>query len=305
MRDRLDELSGYNDDRDETFLDLELQIPGYANAAYREDLPAGLEEFFDEVSRLSKKLDKLQDLSEDIHSKQDKVLCSTSSEEVFSEKQILARLKEEFSLLAKGVQESLANMKEQQQEAAVAAGGPAGCGLESRMRHCQFNALLRRHTQVVGRHYSWETEYAVRLREQIARQMQLAGLQLGEEEIQRLAESPRAPQIVGSDIQALEARRHLALAQERHRQLLALEEQVGELHGLFLSLGVLVSEQQAQVDRIEYHVLRTVDFVDASSQEVKKALQYKRRSRLAVAAGAVLGLCAGCGCLCCASRALP
>ncbi|KAJ8348222.1 hypothetical protein SKAU_G00268110 [Synaphobranchus kaupii] len=302
MRDRLDELRGHGEDRDETFLDLDIQIPGYANAAYREELPAGLDEYFGEVSRLAVNLDKLQYLSEDIHSKQEKVLCSTSSEEVFSEKQILAQLTEEFSQLAKGVQESLANMKEQE-EAAVT--GPGGHGVNGRVRHCQFNALLRRHTQAVGRHYAWETEYAVRLREQIARQMQLAGLQLGEEEIQRLVESPGAPRFVGSDIQALAARRHLALAQERHRQLLALEEQVGELHGLFLALSVLVSEQQVQVERIEYNVMRAVDYVSASSQEVKKALQYKRRSRLAAAVSAVLGLCACCGCLCCMSRGLP
>ncbi|XP_061103998.1 syntaxin-1A-like [Conger conger] len=302
MKDRLDELKGFKEDRDDAFLDLESQIPGYINAAYLEELPAGLEELFGEVSRLSAKLDKLQDLSEDIHSKQEKVLCSTSSEEVFKEKQILARVKEEFSQLATGVQESLANMREQE---AAAAAGPGGCGMEGRMLNCQYNALLRRHTQVVGLHYAWETEYAVRLREQIARQMQLAGLQLGEGEIERLVESPCAPRLVGSDIQAIEARRHLALAQERHQQLLALEEQMGELHSLFLSLGVLVSEQQAQVDRIEYNVLLAVDYVDASSQEVKKALQYKRRSRLAAAVAAVLGLCACTGCACCMARGLP
>lgn len=302
MKDRLDELKGYREDRDETFMDLDIQIPGYANAAYREDLPATLEEFFSELSRLSGKLDKLRDLSEDIRDKQGRVLCSTSSEEVFGEKQTLAQLKEEFSQLAKGVQESLAGMKEQE---AAAEAGPGGCGMEARMRHCQFNSLLRRQTQIMGCHYAWETEYVVRLREQIARQMQLAGLQLGEEEIERLVESPTAPRFVGSDIQVLEARRHLALAQERHRQLLALEEQVGELHSLFLALGLLVTEQQARVDSIEYNVLRAVDYVDASSREVKKALQYKRQSWLAAAASAIVGLCACSACACCMSRALP
>uniref|UniRef100_A0A8C9VGA9 t-SNARE coiled-coil homology domain-containing protein n=1 Tax=Scleropages formosus TaxID=113540 RepID=A0A8C9VGA9_SCLFO len=130
-------------------------------------------------------------------------------------------------------------------------------------------------------HYAWEMEYMGRLKEQIARQTQLAGLELGEEEIQQLAEGPLAPRLVGADIQALEALRQLALAQERHQQLLALEQQISELHDLFLSLGVMVSRQQSQVDSIEMNVLRTLDYVSDSTQEVKKALQYQRRSRLA------------------------
>ncbi|KAJ8405734.1 hypothetical protein AAFF_G00311710 [Aldrovandia affinis] len=294
MRDRLHELRFY--DNDEAFPDLEVRIPGYVNAGYREEHQAALEDFFREVSQLSAGLDKLHELSEEIRGKQEQVLCSTSKDEVCGEKETLARLKEEFSRQARSIQDSLARMKER--EAAAAAGD----GAAGRMRRCQFNALLRRHTWAMGRHYAWETEYVARLREQIARQTQLAGLRLDEEEIQRLAESPHAPRLVGSDIQALEARRSLALVQERQQQLLALEEQVGELHNLFLALGAMVSEQQDQLDRIEYNVLRTVDYAGESSREMNKALQCKQQSQLAALASAVLALCTCCGCLFCMSR---
>ncbi|XP_036379679.1 syntaxin-1A-like [Megalops cyprinoides] len=309
MKDRLEELRGHQEDNDELYLDADVYIPGYANPAYSEELPPRLQEFFTDVCRLSAELDKLDQLSEEIHRRQDQVLCSTTKEEVCGEKQVLAQLKGDFSCHARGVREILVRMKEQEAGAGTGAGagvGPHKDSAEGRIRQCQFNALLRRHTQAVAQHYTWETEYVGRLREQIARQTQLAGLQLGEEEIQGLVEGPHALRLVGTDIPALEeARRQLALAQERHRHLLALEEQVVELHGLFLALAVIATEQQEQLDRVEYNVMRAVDYAAESIQEVKKALQYKRRSRLAALASAALGLCTCCGCLSCMSRGLP
>ncbi|XP_029113787.1 syntaxin-3-like [Scleropages formosus] len=299
MKDRLDELRGYGDEEDGV-PDAVDRGSGFSNAAFQEDLPSGLDEFFGQVSRISSHLVRLQGLSEEIRAMQEQVLCSTTVEEVAGGKQRLAELKAEFTTRAREIQDNLARMKEKE-----GAADARGAGAEGRMRQCQFYALYRRHSQLMGQHYAWEMEYMGRLKEQIARQTQLAGLELGEEEIQQLAEGPLAPRLVGADIQALEALRQLALAQERHQQLLALEQQISELHDLFLSLGVMVSRQQSQVDSIEMNVLRTLDYVSDSTQEVKKALQYQRRSRLAALVSSLLGLCVCCGCLCCASRGLP
>ncbi|MBN3322955.1 STX protein, partial [Atractosteus spatula] len=289
MKDRLEELRGYREEEEE---DDEggCESPGYNNPVFEEEPSTGIAEFFRVVTGICRELDRLQELSDDIAVKQAQVLCSTTKEQLCAEKQLLAELKGQFAAQARGIQAQLSRMKEEE-------AGWQGLSAERRIHQCHCHTLARRHREVVAQHYARETEYVGRLKEQIVRQTQLAGLQLPEQEVQRLVESPQAPQLVGSDIQVLQARQHLALAQERRQQLLALEQQIAELHGLFLSLEAAVSEQQAQLDCIEYNVLRAMDYVCESGQEVKKALQYKRQSRLAALVSAVLGLCACCACL--------
>ncbi|KAL4660074.1 syntaxin-1A-like [Arapaima gigas] len=300
MKDRLDELRGYQDE-DNRALDVILHRSDLSNFGFEEDLPPNLNEFFGQVSQISSHLSRLQDLSEEIHGKQEQVLCSTTVKEVVGGKQQLAKLKAEFTSQAREIQNSLTRMKEKEGEVDARSSNSA----EARMQQCQFYALHRRYSQLMSQHYAWEMEYMGCLKEQITRQTQLAGLELGDGEIQQLAEGPLAPRLVGTNIQALEALRQLALAQERHQQLLALEEQISELHSLFLSLGVMVSQQQSQVDSIEMNVLCTLDYVSDSTQEVKKALQYQRRSRLAALVSSLLGLCVCCGGLCCVTQGLP
>ncbi|MGH0169072.1 UNVERIFIED_CONTAM: hypothetical protein FKN15_072326 [Acipenser sinensis] len=294
MKDRLEELKNLRED-DEGFPDDD--FPGYDNPCFHEEVAKEMEEFFQTVSDIAAELDGLEDISEDIAKKQEQVLCSTAMEAISAEKKLLGDLKNEFTGRAKGIQAHLGQMKE--------ASPFQGMFVEGRIRQCQFNVLAQRHKEIMVCHFAKEMEYVGRLKEQIKRQTELAGLELAEEDLQMLVESPSAPQIVGSDIHVLEAQKHLALAHERHQQLLALEAQISELHGLFFHLEVLVSEQQGMVDNIEHNVIQAMDYISQSNEQVKKALKYQRQSRIAAVFSAVLGMCACCACLSCVSRVVP
>ncbi|KAK1163179.1 syntaxin-1A-like [Acipenser oxyrinchus oxyrinchus] len=294
MKDRLEELKNLRED-DEGFPDDD--FPGYDNPCFHEEVAKEMEEFFRTVSDIAAELDGLEDISEDIAKKQAQVLCSTAMEAISAEKKLLGDLKNEFTGRAKGIQAHLGQMKE--------ASPFQGMCVEGRIRQCQFNVLAQRHKAIMVCHFAKEMEYVGRLKEQIKRQTELAGLELAEEDLQMLVESPSAPQIVGSDIHVLEAQKHLALAHERHLQLLALEAQISELHGLFFHLEVLVSEQQGMVDNIEHNVIQAMDYISQSNEQVKKALKYQRKSRIAAVFSAVLGMCACCACLSCVSTVVP
>ncbi|XP_009286385.1 PREDICTED: syntaxin-1A-like [Aptenodytes forsteri] len=148
-----------------------------------------------------------------------------------------------------------------------------------------------------------ESRYWQRLKEQIGRQAELAGIALEAKDLDRLAESPEAPRIVGRDLEDLKAKQHLAAAQACQRQLLDLEMQMAELHGLFLRLEGLLAEQPGAADSVEHYVLRTLDYVAQTGGEVKKAFKYQRPSRLSALLTAALSLCACCTCLPCLSGA--
>uniref|UniRef100_H3B0C4 t-SNARE coiled-coil homology domain-containing protein n=2 Tax=Latimeria chalumnae TaxID=7897 RepID=H3B0C4_LATCH len=293
MKDRLEELRSRADEDD--FLQLDSPF-SYDNPAYEQEPSDGIDKFFQEVSDFSAELEELEELSEDIQKKQEEVLCSTTKERICEEKQHLAKLKDSFTYKAKHIQSRLNRMKK-------ALDGEMKTYLaEFRIRQCQFNILAKRYQNILTLHYTNETKYVGKLKQQIIRQTELAGLQLQEDDINRLVDTAAAPQIVGQDLEVLEARKHLAMAQERRKQLLDLEAQITELHGLFLHMEVLVSEQQEMANNIEYNVLQAIDYISQSNQEVKKALKYQRRSRIAAALSAALGLCACCACLSCASQ---
>ncbi|XP_050757475.1 syntaxin-1B-like [Gymnogyps californianus] len=244
-----------------------------------------------EAAELWRALDRLEQLSESIDRMQQTVLCCTSEESIAREKQGLSAARAAFAREAVALQPQLGALP------AAPEGGTGRAG--PRVRQTQLWLLLRRYRAVLAHHYAQESRYRQRLKEQIERQAELAGIDLGAEDLDRLAESLEVPRIVGRDLEELKAKQHMAAAQARHRQLLDLEAQMAELHGLFLQLEGLLAEQHGAADSVECYVLRTLDYVAQTGGEVKKAFKYQWPSRLSALLTAVLSLCACCACLPC------
>lgn len=269
----------------------------FDNPAFVGDDASPVSRVLREAAELWRALDGLEQLSDSIDRTQQTVLCCTSEESIAREKQRLGAARAAFARQAMALQPQLGALP------AAAEGGTGRAG--PRVRQTQLWLLLRRYRAVLAHHYARESRYRQRLKEQIGRQAELAGIALGDEDLDGLAESPQAPRIVGRDLGELKAQQHLALAQARQRQLLDLETQMAELRGLFLQLEGLLAQQHGVADSVEHYVLRTLDYVAQTGGEVKKALKYRRPSRLSALLAAALSLCACCACLPCLSRALP
>ncbi|XP_067903117.1 syntaxin-3-like [Heterodontus francisci] len=281
MKDRLEELMKTAKENLTEIVLGEIDNPMFEGAGFSKFDP-----FFNDVSATSSNLNKLEELIYEVQKKQTKVLCGTDKNSIYKEKQHLKDATCELTHQAKIIQSQLDEMKVVLSQKR----NDAELSVEYRIRQCQFNALSARYREILSSHYKKETEYVGRLKQQIVRQTQLAGLQLKDEDIDYLVENLAAPQIVGQDLEILKAKEHLALAHERHKQLLVLESQIAELHGFFLYFEVLVTEQEA-VNSIEYNVLRTVDYTSQSTDHVKTAIKYQKKSRVTAAAAAILGLC--------------
>ncbi|XP_073417268.1 syntaxin-1B-like [Dendrobates tinctorius] len=295
MKDRLEELKNRRNQDD--LLDYDDQL-AFDNPVFQDAETNGMDVFFQEISSLCDALKKLKALAETIESKQEEVLCSTTEAKICEGKKELSNMKNLLTSDAKTLQSQLSLMK------TSLAQHDKSWMAEHRIRQSQFTVISNRFREVMSQHYINETRYVGKLKEQIMRQADLAGLDLQEEEINDLIGSPMAPQIVGNELEILKVKQHLAIAQERHKQLLDLEIQITELHSLFIQLDLLVSEQEGVINNIEYNVLNTMDYISQSNEQVKKALKYQRQSRIAAAISAVLGLCACCTCLSCMSGAV-
>uniref|UniRef100_A0A1W7RCW0 Syntaxin 3 n=1 Tax=Agkistrodon contortrix contortrix TaxID=8713 RepID=A0A1W7RCW0_AGKCO len=291
MKDRLEELrrrtyeNGDSLDLEETFF--------FDNPAFQEDESSPMSKVLQEISSLSLALNNLEQYSENIDKKQQQVLCCTTEESIGEEKKELSTMKDIFTREAKALQPRLNSLQE-----TLVKDSTKSLAI-SRIRYSQFSVLVNRYREIITRHYTKEIHYVEKLKEQIQRQTELAGLHLQEEDIKQLVESQTMPRIVGRDLEVLKAKQHLAMAQVRHQQLLDLETQISELHSLFLHLEILVLEQQEVLDSIEYNILHTIDYISQSNEEVKKAIKYERHSRLSTILSALLGLCACCTCLSC------
>ncbi|KAM4818652.1 syntaxin-3-like [Thomomys bottae] len=258
MKDRLEELKNLvNQGRDfaqsdDTFV--------FDNATFKESETNSLGKFFQEVAELSLELTELKALSEFIDKKQQDVLCCTTEESVFKEKNDLHIMKASFASQAQFIHPQLTAI---QQELTT------DCKYwraEHRIHQSQLSVLLSRYHAIISHHLACETKYRVRLKEKTVRQAELAGLKLQEEDLENLVASSLAPPIVGHDLDVLKAKQGLALAQARHQQLLDLEHEISELHTIFLQLEILISEQRELMDNIEYNILHTQDYIEQSKE---------------------------------------
>ncbi|XP_018429473.1 PREDICTED: syntaxin-3-like [Nanorana parkeri] len=233
MKDRLEELQNRVSQDDSLDYD---DTMAFDNPAFQDGEANEMDLFFQEVAALSLALQSLKKKAEDIEKKQAEVLCSTTGGNIADGKKELNKMKERLTSDTKIIQLQLNRIK------ASLTRDNQNWMAEHRIRQNQFTVLTNRFREIVTQHYINETKYVGKLKEQIVRQAELAGLDLPEDEIDRLIGSATAPQIVGHDLEILKAKQHLAMAQERHKQLLDLEAQITELHSLFVQLDLLVSE---------------------------------------------------------------
>ncbi|KAM9269704.1 syntaxin-1B-like [Cariama cristata] len=292
MKDRLAELR----QRAAAEGDPHEDAPCFDNPAFVGDDASPISRALREAAELWRALERLEQLSERVDRTQQTVLCCTSEESIAREKRGLGAARAAFAREAMALQPQLGALP------AMPEGGTGRAG--PRVRQTQLWLLLRRYRAILARYYARESGYRQRLKEQIERQAELAGIDLGAEDLDQLAESPEAPRIVGRDLEELEAKQHLAVAQARQWQLLDLEARMAELHELFLQLEGLLAEQHGAADSVERYVLRTLDYVAQTNGEVKKAFKYQRPSRLSALLTAALSLCACCTCLPCLSGTL-
>lgn len=77
---------------------------------------------------------------------------------------------------------------------------------ENRIHQSQLSVLLSHCRDIVSDHYDHETQYVIRLKENMVTQAELAGLKLQEEDLEKLVTRSVSPQIVGHDLDALKAK---------------------------------------------------------------------------------------------------
>ena len=132
----------------------------------------------------------------------------------------------------------------------------------------------------------WNTTIIQKNRDQskqkIGRQMQLAGSNLSEDQLENMIDSGQGAQLVGHvhiEGDADQLRQTINDIENRHEMFMSLETSITELHDMFLDIATLIEGQGEMVNRIDGHVDSAVEYTSRATNDTKKALEYQSKAR--------------------------
>ena len=119
-------------------------------------------------------------------------------------------------------------------------------------------------------------------KKQIGRQMELAGADVTDQQLEDMLEGGGGAQLMGHiqiEGDAEQLKSTLNDIESRHEMFQNLEKNITELHEMFVDIATLVEAQGEMINRIDVHVGNAVDFTDRAMNDTKKALEYAQKAR--------------------------
>ncbi|XP_007532604.1 syntaxin-19 [Erinaceus europaeus] len=129
----------------------------------------------------------------------------------------------------------------------------------------------------------------------IFRQLEVAGKDIPEEEVNDMLHQGKWEVFNESLLTEVSiTKTQLSQIEQRHKELVNLENQIKDLRELFIQISLLVEEQGENINNIEMVVNGTKEYVHTTKEKFGLAVKYKKRNPCRV-------LCCWC-CPCCSSK---
>lgn len=280
MRDRLEELQhrahdfseGVSENTVEADVDDSVDITPQAVVFEEEPL---IENFLSEAQQIRDDITAL-DIEVLKFSQQQKSLVATMRR--FSVMKKESSVTRDIKLRAESLHRRLDALSKQAQRTEDQQGPTA---VTARIQRSQHAALYRKFQQVMLQYNESLLTKQERCRHFIIRQLEVSGRDVTEEEVNEMVDSGKW-EVFNENLlnDARITRSQLSEIEQRHKELLSLENNMKELRDLFMDIFMLVEEQGAYIEHIQTNVERTQDYVAASNEKFKLATRYKRKNPL-------------------------
>lgn len=113
----------------------------------------------------------------------------------------------------------------------------------------------------------------------IIRQLEVAGKEVSEEEVNKMVDQGKWDVFNGNLLTEVKITKgQLSEIEQRHKELISLENQIKDLRDIFLQIYILVDEQGEALNNIEMATKNTEDYVQKTNEKFKSAVRYKRRN---------------------------
>jgi len=153
-----------------------------------------------------------------------------------------------------------------------------------RIKTNMHGTLTRKFLDLMAEYQEVQTKFKNKFRERVERQYKIVKPEATQQEIDEALESGNT-QIFQQEIlnqRHSQAKDALNYIENRHRDILRLEQSIKELHQLFLDMAILVETQGELIDQIEYNVNQSVEYTKDAIKNLRKAnvLQKKARKKM-------------------------
>merc|ERR1719273_323357 len=155
-------------------------------------------------------------------------------------------------------------------------------GAQLRMKKTQHMAISKTFIEIMTNYNQIQQDFKEQSKKKIGRQMQLAGSNLTEDQLESMIDSGQGAQLVGHvhiEGDADQLRQTINDIENRHEMFMNLEQSITELHDMFLDIATLIESQGEMVNRIDAHVDSAVEYTSRATNDTKKALEYQSKAR--------------------------
>uniref|UniRef100_A0A3P9K323 Syntaxin 19 n=1 Tax=Oryzias latipes TaxID=8090 RepID=A0A3P9K323_ORYLA len=185
-------------------------------------------------------------------------------------------LTRDIKIQAESIHRRLDAMAKQAQRTEEQQGKAAAA---TRIQKTQHAALYRKFKQVMLQYNEGLLSKQERCKYFIMRQLDVLGKDVKEAEVDEMVATGKW-EVFNENLlnDARITRSQLSEIEQRHKELISLENNMKELRDLFLDIFMLVEEQGAAIEHIQTNVERTQDYVIVTKEKFKLAARYKKRN---------------------------
>jgi len=276
MNDRFQDLQGVRTSRDFTESEM-VDVPIDVD---RLDIPAGLQDFNDEVDKIKVDIAQLKSNIDTLTSGYRAILISTTDSSSIEESN--GRLEVQIEASMKRIGDGLKKMSRDNEASTE----------HTRWRTNVHSHLTKRFMDTMIQYRGIQADHREKIQERIRQRLRIVKPDATPEQVQQVINEGKlnvfADQLyVESNAQAKEA---LTYVEGRHRELLRIEESVNELHRLFCDMAILVNAQGEYIDNIEANVALTGAYVEQANKDLVQARRKASRNRCCKFVGCIIFL---------------
>ena len=150
---------------------------------------------------------------------------------------------------------------------------------KSQIRQNLYQTHIRRFQSVMNDYNSAAHTFKQDLQKRTRREIRIVDQDLTEQEIDDIVESGRAQDVIKQALVSDNLQDVVRVIEERHADILKLEQQVIEIYELFRDLATLVDLQQESLDVIENRIMHAKNYTEKAEVELQEAEDYQRKAR--------------------------
>ncbi|NXD12282.1 STX19 protein, partial [Nothocercus nigrocapillus] len=139
--------------------------------------------------------------------------------------------------------------------------------------------LLQRYLNAMLSYNDAITAKQEKCRRFIVRQLEVAGKEVSDEEVNNMLQQGKW-EIFNENLltEVKITKAQLSEIEQRHRELVSLENQIKDLKELFTQVSILVEEQGEMINNIEMTMNNTQEYVQISREKFGLAVKYRKRN---------------------------